>query len=80
MSEPTVLQRHIAGEARPPVGPLDALREGRRRFLAGQRVDMSELATALGISRATLYRWVGDREQLLGEILWSFAEAGQGGS
>ena len=37
---------------------------------------MSELATAMGISRATLYRWVGDREQLLGEILWSFAEAG----
>ena len=62
MSEPTVLQRHLAGDARPPVGPLDALREGRRWFLAGQRVDMSELAAALGISRATLYRWVGDRE------------------
>jgi len=76
MSEPTVLQRHISGEARPPVGPLDALREARRLFLAGRRVDMSELAAALGISRATLYRWVGDREQLLGEILWSFAEEG----
>ena len=37
---------------------------------------MGELAAGLGISRATLYRWVGDREQLLGEVLWSFAEPG----
>ena len=37
---------------------------------------MGELAGGLGISRATLYRWVGDREQLLGEVLWSFAEPG----
>lgn len=58
------------------MGPLDALREARRRFLKGRRVDMGELAADLGISRATLYRWVGDREQLIGEILWSFAEAG----
>jgi AcrR family transcriptional regulator len=76
VAEPTVLQRHLAGEVRAPVGPLDALRAARRRFLAGRRLDMSELAGALGISRATLYRWVGDREQLLGEVLWSFAEAG----
>lgn len=76
MAQPTVLQRHLSGAARPPVGPLDALHEARRRFLAGQRIDMGEVAGALGISRATLYRWVGDREQLLGEVLWSFAEAG----
>ena len=72
----TVLQRHLAGELKAPVGPLDVLREARRRFLKGERLDMSELATAMRISRATLYRWVGDREQLLGEVLWSFAEAG----
>lgn len=76
MAQLTALQRHLSGDARPQVGPLDALHEARRRFLKGQRVDMGELAGALGISRATLYRWVGDREQLLGEILWSFAEAG----
>jgi len=76
MAEQTALQRHLAGDVRPQVGPLDALREARRRFLKGERIDMGELATSLGISRATLYRWVGDREQLLGEILWSFAEAG----
>jgi AcrR family transcriptional regulator len=62
--------------ARPAVGPLEVLSEARRRFLAGQRLDMRELATDLGISRATLYRWAGDRERLLGEILWSLAEGG----
>lgn len=76
----TALQRHLAGDVRPQVGPLDALHEARRRFLKGERIDMGELATSLGISRATLYRWVGDREQLLGEILWSFAEAGLKGA
>jgi AcrR family transcriptional regulator len=51
-------------------------REARRRFLAGRRLDMRELASDMGISRATLYRWVGDRERLLGEILWSLGEIG----
>ena len=37
---------------------------------------MRELALAVGVSRATLYRWVGDREHLLGEILWSLSEIG----
>ena len=37
---------------------------------------MNELAIELGLGRATLYRWVGDREQLLGEVLWSMAERG----
>ena len=37
---------------------------------------MRELASDLGMSRATLYRWVGDRERLLGEILWSLGEGG----
>lgn len=66
----------LSATARPAVGPLEVLHEGRRRFLAGRRLDMRELAADLGISRATLYRWVGDRERLLGEILWSLAEGG----
>ena len=72
----TRLEQHVAGTLRAPVGPLDVLKEGRRRFLKGRRIDMGELATDMGISRATLYRWVGDRERLLGEILWSLAESG----
>jgi AcrR family transcriptional regulator len=59
-----------------PVTPADALHAARRRFLRSERVDMNELAQELGIGRATLYRWVGSRDQLLGEVLWSLAEVG----
>jgi hypothetical protein len=40
---------------------------------AGKKLDMVELAEALGVGRATLYRWVGDRERLLADIMWDFA-------
>ena len=39
-------------------------------FVAGQRLDMRSLARRLGVARATLYRRVGTREQLLDEVLW----------
>jgi len=32
---------------------------------------MSALAEEVGVNRATLYRWVGSRDQLLIEIAWS---------
>lgn len=35
---------------------------------------MQQLAAELGVSRATLYRWCGSREQLLGEVIWSINE------
>jgi AcrR family transcriptional regulator len=49
----------------------DAFREARHTFLHGDRVDMRALARNLQVDRATLYRWVGSREKLLTEILWS---------
>ena len=72
----TALERAIA--ASQPVQtratPLDALREARRMWLADQRIDMGALAARLGISRATLYNWVGDRERLTAEVMWSIAD------
>ena len=53
-----------------------AIRYARRLFLEGERVDMNTLADALGIGRTTLYRWVGDREQLMGIVLAGFADTG----
>ncbi|MET0134079.1 MAG: QsdR family transcriptional regulator [Kibdelosporangium sp.] len=50
---------------------LDAFDAARRRFAAGERIDMQGLADELGINRVTLYRWVGSREQLITEVLWS---------
>jgi AcrR family transcriptional regulator len=71
----TALERALAGEAEPArATPLDALRAARRMWLAEQRIDMGALATELGISRATLYNWVGDRERLTAEVVWSIAE------
>ena len=61
----------MTATARP--GAADALRLARRRFLAPGRVDMSALADDLGVNRVTLYRWVGSRDQLLVEVLWSLA-------
>lgn len=75
-ARPTVLELQLAHGAPAAIGPLDVLREARRRFLQGRRLDMRELASDLGMSRATLYRWVGDRERLLGEIMWSLGEVG----
>jgi AcrR family transcriptional regulator len=78
----TLLQRQLAllaqGE-QPAVKPgprgnaLQAFRLARRRFLEGDRVDMSSLAAELEVNRVTLYRWVGSRERLLVEVLWSLA-------
>jgi AcrR family transcriptional regulator len=54
--------------------PLDAFKAARRMFMAGERIEMQVLAAELGISRVTLHRWVGSRDELLGEVLWSLAE------
>lgn len=42
-------------------------------FLADERVDMNALARRLGISRATLYRRAGSREQVLDDVLGGLA-------
>lgn len=53
--------------------PAAAFRAARRMYLRGKRLDMQALAAELEVSRATLYRWTGDREQLLSDILWSLS-------
>jgi AcrR family transcriptional regulator len=74
MPASTPLQRQLAGTAAARPTALDAFRQARRTFQAGDRVDMQALARALAVDRATLYRWVGSRDQLLAEILWSLIE------
>ena len=56
-------------------GRPDAFRLARRWFVAGRRLHMQDLAAELTVSRATLFRWVGNREQLLAEVIWSLAES-----
>lgn len=45
------------------------LRAVRRQYLDGERVDLTVVSRELGLSRATIYRWFGSREALLGEVI-----------
>ena len=63
-------EAHPSGEldVRPEV--LDA---AFRLFLRGEKMEMSALATELGIGRTTLYRWTVDRETVMRSLLWTLA-------
>ena len=41
-----------------------------RLWHATEHLDMDELARAVSVSRATLYRVVGSRDRVLGDVLW----------
>ncbi len=54
-------------------GSRRAFALAREQFIDGRRIDMSALATDLGVDRTSLFRWVGNRDALLSEVLWSLA-------
>lgn len=58
------------GTAPPAAIPAAVFEAALRRVGDLQRLDMSALAAELGVGRATLYRWVGSRDALLGEVFW----------
>lgn len=61
----------IAGGTEPPPGvPPEIFGAALETFLGPRRLDMRALAAELGIGRATLYRRAGNRDLLLGEVLW----------
>jgi AcrR family transcriptional regulator len=51
--------------------PAAAFVRARQLLREGTRLDMASLATDIGVSRATLYRWSGDRERLLADVVWT---------
>jgi len=53
---------------------VHAFRRARAAFIAGERLDMTALAAQMGVDRTSLFRWVGNRDALLSEVLWSLAE------
>jgi AcrR family transcriptional regulator len=62
-----------------PGRPAAATREAalalaRRRYMAGERVDVQAIARELGLARATMHRWFRTRELLLGETLAELGE------
>src|SRR5216110_380062 len=60
--------------ARRPGRPAAATREqvldaALHRYLRGRRVDIQAIAAELGLGRATVHRWFGTREALIGEVV-----------
>ncbi|WP_067835241.1 QsdR family transcriptional regulator [Nocardia lijiangensis] len=53
-----------------PVGRDDIIRYAATEIEEGKRLDLGVLAGELHISRVTLFRRVGNRDQLLSEALW----------
>lgn len=72
MAKPSLAFRQATGQdaAPPKATPKLAFERATELFLSGRRLDMAALAQEIGVSRATLYRWTGDRDHLLAEIVW----------
>jgi AcrR family transcriptional regulator len=69
-TEPSVRRR-----GRPPAASReDVLAAAMHRYLRGQRIDVQAIAAELGLGRATIYRWFGSREDLIGEVLVQAAD------
>jgi AcrR family transcriptional regulator len=67
---PTLAYLQALGEApalRPT--PADAFAAARDQLRRGERLDMVALAAKLGVARGTLYRWAGDRDRLLADVI-----------
>jgi AcrR family transcriptional regulator len=70
MSEEDIRQVLPGGTQPPGLVPAEIFAAAVDAFAAGQRLDMRSLARRVGVARATLYRRVGNREQLLDQVLW----------
>jgi AcrR family transcriptional regulator len=64
-----------AEHVKPRPTPAGAFQRAREFIRTGKRIDMVALAAELDVSRATLYRWTGDRERLLADAVWAEAHA-----
>jgi hypothetical protein len=68
---PSWLSERLTPDAHPDA--VRAFERARETFIAGHRIDMGGLAGSLGVDRTSLFRWVGNRDALLSEVLWSLA-------
>src|ERR1700754_3252943 len=55
--------------------PAAAFAAALDMFRRGERLDMAALASQLGVARTTLYRWTGDRDRLLSDVVWADMES-----
>jgi AcrR family transcriptional regulator len=60
----------VRRRGRPAAASRDqVLAAAMHRYLRGRRIDVQAIAGELGLGRATIYRWFGTREELIGEVL-----------
>ena len=68
-------------ESRPRRGPApgasrdEVLEVARKHWLECRRIDVQAIAAECGVGRATVYRWFGSREGLIGEAMMGVFEA-----
>ena len=66
----TASERSAPHRGRPAAASReDVLAAAMQRFLRGRRIDIRAIAAELGLARPTIYRWLGSREDLIGEVL-----------
>jgi AcrR family transcriptional regulator len=70
---PTRLSERLWSDAPPHADALRAFKAARRTFIDRRPLEMGALAKQLGVERTSLFRWVGNRRELLTEVLWSFS-------
>ena len=70
---PSTLSTRLHGDP-PHREAARAFQLARRTFIEGERIEMGPLATQLGVDRTSLFRWVGNRDALVSEVLWALAE------
>jgi len=51
--------------------PPAAFQHAREIVRSGAKLDTAHLAGEVGVARATLYRWTGDRNRLLCDVAWA---------
>ena len=65
------IQRIVPGGITPPEDiPADLFEAALAQFEAGERIDMTALAERTGTTRMTVWRKAGNRDNLIGEVLW----------
>jgi AcrR family transcriptional regulator len=69
----TPLTRRLAAPAR--ATPQDLFALALDWWTKGDRFDIGRMAQELGVSRATVFRWVGTRELLYGEVISKLFES-----
>ena len=73
-ADKTPLAMALANSKRPQATPLEVFKLARRRWLEGRKISFGQLAKEIGVSRGTLYRWVGKKDLLMDEIFWSLTQ------